>query len=93
MNYKYLLRLIGRAVAFGSLLSWFIIFLIALLFSENRMVRITLNPNKLHEFWFEFVLLVVGMVGWLYDYYYRKRLEDTKTDRKPGAELVETSSE
>ena len=93
MNYKYLLRLIGRAVAFGSLLSWFIIFLIALLFSENRMVRITLNPNKLHEFWFEFVLLIVGMVGWLYDYYYRKRLEDTKTDRKPDVEVEKPSFE
>jgi len=93
MNYKYLLRLIGRAVAFGSLLSWFIIFVIALLFSENRMVRITLNPNKLHEFWFEFALLIVGMIGWLYDYYCRKRLEDTKTDRKPIAELEELSTE
>lgn len=93
MNYKHWLRLIGRAVAFGCLLSWFIIFLIALLFSDDRMVRITLNPNKLHEFWFEFVLLIVGMIGWLYDYYCGKRLEDTKTDREPDAELDMSSSE
>ena len=93
MNYKYWLRLIGRAVAFGCLLSWLIIFNTALLISNNRTVRITLNANKLSEFWFEYILLIVATIGWLYDYYYGKRLEDTKTDREPIAELDMSSSE
>ena len=93
MNYKHWLRLIGRAVAFGCLCTWFIIFTIALIFSNNREVRITIKANVFHEFWFEFGLLSIGMIGWLYDYYCRKRLEDTKTDRKPDVEIEKTPSE
>ena len=92
MNYKHWLRMIGRAVAFGCLLSWLIIFNTVLLISNNRTVRITINANKLSEFWFEYILLIVATIGWLYDYYYRKRLEDTKKDRKPIAELEEPST-
>jgi len=90
MNFKYLLRMIGRAIAFGCLLSWLIIFNTAFLISNNRTVRITLNANKLSEFWFEYILLIVGMIGWLYDYYAGKRLEDTKKDRKKTIEVKET---
>ena len=93
MNYKYLLRLIGRAVSFGCLSTWIIIFTIALIFSNNREVRVTIKANVLHEFWFEYGLLIVGMVGWLYDYYCRKRLEDSKKDRKQDAEVESLSSE
>jgi len=92
MNYKHLLRLIGRAVAFGCLSTWLIIFTIALIFSNNREVRVTIKADVFHEFWFEFGLLTIGMVGWLYDYY-RRRLEDTKTDRKQGVEVEGSSSE
>ena len=93
MNFKLLLRMIGRAVAFGCLSTWFIIFTMALLFSNDRVVRVTIKANVLHEFWFEFGLLTIGMIGWLYDYYYRKRLEDTKEDRKQDAENEKPPSE
>jgi len=93
MNYKLWLRMIGRAVAFGCLLSWLIIFNTALLISNNRTVRITLNANKLNEFWFEYILLIIATIGWFYDYYCRKSLEDTKTDRKENIELEETITE
>lgn len=93
MNYKYLLRLIGRAVAFGCLCTWFIIFTMALIFSNNRAVRVTIKANVFYEFWFEFGLLTIGMIGWLYDYYYRKRLEAAKEDRKQGVEVEKSPSE
>jgi len=93
MNYKHLLRLIGRAVAFGCLSTWIIIFTMALIFSNNREVRVTIKANVLHEFWFEYGLLIIGMVGWLYDYYCRKRLEDSKKDRKQDAEVESSPSE
>lgn len=93
MNYKLLLRMIGRAVAFGCLLSWLIIFNVAFLISNNRTVRITLNANKLNEFWFEYILLLIATIGWFYDYYVRKSLEDAKKDRKTDAEVCETSAE
>ena len=85
--------MIGRAVAFGCLSTWFIIFTMALLFSNDRVVRVTIKANVLHEFWFEFGLLTIGMIGWLYDYYYRKRLEDTKEDRKQDIENEKPPSE
>ena len=94
MNYKLLLRMIGRAAAFGCLLSWLIIFNTAFLISNNRTVRITLNANKfLNEFWFEYILLIIATIGWLYDYYCRKRLEDSKKDRKQDAEVESSPSE
>ena len=94
MNYKYLLRLIGRAVAFGCLSTWFIIFSMALLFSNDRSVRVTIRADVFHEFWFEFGLLTVGMIGWIYDYYCcRKSLEVAKQDREKDAEICEPSVE
>jgi len=93
MNYKLLLRMIGRAVAFGCLSTWLIIFAMALLFSNDRAVRVTIRADVFHEFWFEFGLLLVGMVGWIYDYYCRKRLEDSKQDREPIKEDKEKLSE
>jgi len=93
MNYKHLLRLIGRAVAFGCLLSWLVIFNTAFLISNDRTVRITLNANKLSEFWFEYILLLVATIGWFYDYYCRKRLEDSKQGREPIKEDKEPASE
>ena len=93
MNYKHWLRLIGRAVSFGCLSTWLIIFTMALLFSNNRAVRVTIRANVLHEFWFEFGLLSVGMIGWLYDYYCRKSMEDAKKDREPDAEIEIPPSE
>ena len=92
MNYKHWLRMIGRAVAFGCLLSWLIIFNIAFLISKNRTVRITLNANKLGEFWFEYILLIIATIGWLYDYYIRKSIEDSKQNREPIAEDKEPST-
>ena len=86
MNYKHWLRMIGRAVAFGCLSTWLIIFSMALLFSDDRAVRVTIRADVFHEFWFEFGLLSVGMIGWLYDYVCRKSLEDAKQDR---TEVVE----
>jgi len=64
----------------------------ALIFSNNRTVQVTIKANVFHEFWFEFILLIIGMIGWLYDYYYRKRLEDTKTDRKQDVEIEKPPS-
>lgn len=85
--------MIGRACAFGCLLSWLVIFNTALLISNNRTVRITLNANKLNEFWFEYILLIIATIGWFYDYYCRKSLEDTKEDRKEIVEVEETPAE
>ncbi len=93
MNYKLWLRYIGRAVAFGCLLSWLVIFNTAFLISNDRTVRITLNANKLSEFWFEYILLLVATIGWFYDYYCRKRLEDSKQGREPIKEDKEPASE
>ena len=93
MNYKLLLRMIGRAAAFACLCTWIIIFTIALIFSNNREVRVTIKANVFYEFWFEFGLLTIGMIGWLYDYYCRKRLEDSKKDRKQDAEVESSPSE
>lgn len=94
MNYKLLLRMIGRATAFGCLSTWFIIFSMALLFSNDRSVRITIRADVFHEFWFEFGLLTVGMIGWFYDYYCcRKRLEDSEKDRKQDPKLEEQATE
>ena len=74
--------MIGRAMAFGCLSTWLIIFTMALLFSNNRSVRVTIRADVFHEFWFEFILLIIGMIGWLYDYYCGKRMETSKKDRK-----------
>jgi len=93
MNYKHLLRLIGRSIAFGCLSTWLIIFTMALLFSNDRAVRVTIRADVFHEFWFEFGLLIVGMIGWIYDYYCRKRMEDSKTVRKEDTEIKEPSAE
>ena len=93
MNYKYLLRIIGRAVAFGCLSTWLIIFTMALLFSDNRAVRVTIRADVFHEFWFEFGLLIIGMIGWFYDYYCGKRLEVAEEDRKPIAGIEESITE
>jgi len=93
MNYKLLLRIIGRSVAFGCLLSWLIIFNTALLISNNRTVRITLNANKLNEFWFEYILLIIATIGWLYDYYCGKSVAVAKKDRNPDAEIEEPIAE
>lgn len=89
MNYKYWLRLLGRAVAFGCLSTWFIIFTMALLFSKDRAVRVTIKANVFYEFWFEFGLLIIGMIGWLYDYYCRKSMDDSKQDREQDADVEE----
>ena len=93
MNYKLLLRTIGRAVAFGCLLSWLIIFNTAFLISNNRTVRITINANKFGEFWFEYILLIIATIGWFYDYYCRKSMEDARQDRKQDASMEEPSVE
>ena len=93
MNYKHWLRMIGRAVSFGCLSTWLIIFTMALLFSNDRAVRVTIKANVFYEFWFEFGLLIVGMIGWLYDYYCRKSLEDAKKDRETITEIERQSTE
>jgi len=93
MNFKLWLRMIGRAVAFGCLLSWLVIFNTAFLISNNRTVRITLNANKLNEFWFEYILLIVATIGWFYDYYCRKSTEVAGQDREQNVEVEELSAE
>jgi len=93
MNFKLLLRMVGNAVAFGCLSTWLIIFTMALLFSNDRSVRVTIRADVFHEFWFEFVLLIIGMVGWLYDYYCGKRLETSKKDREQDAGIEEQIAE
>jgi len=93
MNLKHWLRLIGRAIAFGCLSTWLIIFSMALLFSNDRSVRVTIKADVFHEFWFEFGLLIIGMIGWLYDYYVGKSMGETKKDRKENIELEETITE
>ena len=92
MNYKHWLRLIGRTVALVCIIVWLIIFVMALIYGNDRVVRVTIRADVFHEFWFEFVLLSVGLVGLIYDIY-RNRLEAAKKDGKPDAELEELSTE
>lgn len=92
MNYKYLLRLIGRTVACVCILVWLIIFTMAFIYGNDRVVRVTIRADVFHEYWFEFILLGVGFVGFIYDIV-RNRLEDTKEDRKQGVEVEKSPSE
>jgi len=92
MNYKYLLRLIGRAVAIVCIVVWLIIFVMALIYGSDRVVRVTIRADVFHEFWFEFILLGVGLVGLIYDMY-RNRLEVAKTDGKLDVEVEKSSFE
>ena len=89
MNYKYLLRLTGRTVALVCIIVWIIIFIMAFIYGNDRVVRVTIKANVFHEFWFEFILLSIGLVGFIYDIY-RRRLEVAKEDRKQDVELEKT---
>ncbi|GAG45785.1 unnamed protein product [marine sediment metagenome] len=90
MNYKHWLRLIGRAAAWGCTGTWLIIFIMAFIYGSDRVVRVTIRADVFHEFWFEFILISVGFIGFTYDIY-RSRLEATKKDRETIAD-VETMS-
>ena len=90
MNYKYLLRLIGRAVAWSCTGTWLIIFIMAFIYGNDRVVRVTIRADVFHEYGFEFVLLIVGFIGISYDIY-RNKLEAAKKDREPIKELYEQS--
>ena len=92
MNYKHWLRLIGRTVALVCIIVWLIIFVMALIYGNDRVVRVTIRADVFHEFWFEFVLLSVGLVGLIYDIY-RNRLEAAKKDGKPDVEMEKPPSE
>ena len=81
MNFKLLLRYIGRATAWGCLGTWLIIFAMAFIYSNERVVRVTIRANVFYEFWFEFILIAVGFIGISYDIY-RLSLEKTREDRK-----------
>jgi hypothetical protein len=84
--------MIGRTVALVCIIVWLIIFVMAFIYGNNHVVRVTIKANVFHEFWFEFILLSVGLVGFIYDIY-RRRLEDSKKDRKQGVEVESSSSE
>lgn len=92
MNYKHCLRLIGRAAAWGCLGTWLIIFIMAFIYGSDRVVRVTIRADVFHEFWFEFILISVGFIGFTYDIY-RNRLEASKKYREPITEDKETSTE
>jgi len=92
MNYKYLLRLIGRTVGLVCIIVWLIIFTMAFIHGNDRVVRVTIRADVFHEYWFEFILLGVGFVGFIYDII-KNRLEAAKEDRKQGVEVEESSSE
>ena len=92
MNYKLLLRMIGRTVALVCIIVWLIIFVMAFIYGNDRVVQVTIKANVFHEFWFEFILLSIGLVGFIYDIY-RRRLEDSKKDRKQDAEVESSPSE
>jgi len=81
MNFKLWLRYIGRATAWGCIGTWLIIFVMAFIYGNERVVRVTIRANVFHEYWFEFILITVGFIGISYDIY-RLRLEKTKEDRK-----------
>ena len=92
MNFKLLLRMIGRTVGFVCIIVWLIIFTMAFIRGSDRVVRVTIRADVFHEFWFEFILLIVGLVGFTYDLI-RNSLEDTKKDRKQDVEVEKTPSE
>ena len=92
MYYKYLLRLTGRTVALVCIIVWIIIFIMAFIYGNDRVVRVTIKANVFHEFWFEFILLSIGLVGFIYDIY-RRRLEVAKEDRKQDAKVESSPSE
>ena len=92
MKYKHWLRLIGRTVALVCIIVWLIIFVMALIYGNDRVVRVTIRADVFHEFWFEFVLLSVGLVGLIYDIY-RNRLEAAKKDGKQDVEIEKPPSE
>lgn len=92
MNYKHLLRLVGRTVALVCILVWIIIFIMAFVYGNDRVVRVTIRADVFHEFWFEFILISVGFVGFTYDIY-RNRLEVAKQDRETIAEDKEPPTE
>ena len=83
--------MIGRTVAIVCIVVWLIIFTMAFVYGNDRVVRVTIRADVFHEYWFEFILLSIGFVGFIYDLY-RKRLEDTKEDRKQDAEVEKPSS-
>ena len=94
MNYKLLLRMIGRTVGFVCIIVWIIIFIMAFVYGNNHVVRVTIRADVFHEYWFEFILLSVGLVGFTYDYIVcRKSMEDSKKDRKQDVEVEKPSSE
>jgi len=64
----------------------------AFIHGNDRVVRVTIRANVFHEYWFEFILLGVGFVGFIYDIY-RNRLEAAKEDRKQDTENEKPPSE
>ena len=92
MNYKHLLRLVGRTVALVCIIVWLVIFIMAFVYGNDRVVRVTIRADVFHEYWFEFILLSVGLVGYIYDVV-GNRLEVAKKDRKQGVEVEKPPSE
>lgn len=92
MNYKHLLRLIGRTVALVCIITWLIIFIMAFIYGNDRVVRVTIRADVFHEYWFEVVLLSVGFVGYVYDIV-GKRLEAAKKNRKQDVKVESSPSE
>lgn len=94
MNFKLLLRMIGRTVGFVCIIVWIIIFTMAFIRGNDRVVRVTIRADVFHEFWFEFILLSIGLVGFTYDYLVcRKSMGSAKKDRETITEIKEPTSD
>lgn len=89
MNYKLWLRNIGLAASFGTLSTWFIIFCMAFIYGNDRVVRITIKADVFYEFWFEFILITIGLVGIIYEIICRMHENKTKKDRSENIQVEE----
>ena len=94
MNFKLLLRMIGRTVGFVCIIVWIIIFTMAFIRGNDSVVRVTIRADVFHEYWFEFIWLIIGLVGFTYDYLVcRKSMAVTKKNRETITEIKEPTSD
>jgi len=53
----------------------------AFIYGNERVVRVTIRADVFHEFWFEFIWLTVGLIGYVYDLYAKSK--KTTIDDRP----------
>ena len=86
--------MIGRTVGFVCIIVWLIIFIMALIYGNDRVVRVTIRADVFHEYWFEFIWLIIGLIGFTYDYIVvRKGMDDSKKNREQDASVEKPSTE